>query len=103
MEHLGRRLDDYVKEHFDPDVVRVIRREERNGLIRCRMHGSTVARGKVLTYLDSHIEAGVGWLEPLLYRVTDEPKVRLLENSRKNKICFFLKKAQSFLEPKIEK
>ena len=54
--------------------VRIIRKE-RQGLIRCRMFGSTVAKADVLTYLDSHIEAGVGWLEPLLYRVKDEPKV----------------------------
>ncbi len=39
------------------------------------MLGSTLAKGKVLTYLDSHIEAGIGWVEPLLYRVKDEPKV----------------------------
>ncbi len=53
----------------------MFRKKERQGLIRCRMFGSTVAKGKVLTFLDSHVETGIGWLEPLLYRIKDEPRV----------------------------
>jgi len=66
------RLDDYMAQF---EKVRIIRPEERLGLIRCRMLGSTEAKAEVITYLDSHIEAGVGWLEPLLHRVADNPKV----------------------------
>ena len=44
------------------------------------MKGSLEAKAQTLTYLDSHIEAGIGWLEPLLHRIAEEPKV--------NKISF---------------
>ncbi|CAM6053587.1 unnamed protein product [Sphagnum tenellum] len=72
MEHLGARLDEYMEQF---PKVRIIHKKERMGLIRCRMFGSMEAKAKVLTFLDSHIEAGIGWLEPLLYRVKEEPKL----------------------------
>ncbi len=69
-------------------VVKIVREKERVGLIRARLSGARVARGDVLTYLDSHCEcttggllcvtdssSGVtyilspGWLEPLLDRI----------------------------------
>ncbi|XP_037700950.1 polypeptide N-acetylgalactosaminyltransferase 6 [Choloepus didactylus] len=68
-EYLKEPLDQYVKQL---QIVRVVRQEERKGLITARLLGASVAQGEVLTFLDAHCECFHSWLEPLLARILED-------------------------------
>ena len=46
----------------------------RSGLIKARLAGARLAKGKVLIFLDAHCECADGWINPLLKRINESPK-----------------------------
>ncbi|XP_044758630.1 polypeptide N-acetylgalactosaminyltransferase 5 [Coccinella septempunctata] len=71
-EHLGRKLEEYVKKL--PVPVHLLRTKKRSGLIRARLLGAKHVKGQVITFLDAHCECTEGWLEPLLARIVENRK-----------------------------
>ncbi|KAL1237505.1 Polypeptide N-acetylgalactosaminyltransferase [Trichinella spiralis] len=67
-EHLKNQLDVYMDRL---GIVKIVRLQKREGLIRARLSGAAVAIGPVLTFLDSHCECLEGWLPPLLSRIKE--------------------------------
>lgn len=66
-------LKEYVDFYFG-DLIKIIRLNKREGLIRARLYGAKKALGDVLIFLDSHCETTIGWVEPLMKIIKDDPK-----------------------------
>eukprot|EP00045_Choanoeca_perplexa_P013057 m.145832 g.145832 ORF g.145832 m.145832 type:complete len:455 (+) comp16223_c0_seq1:93-1457(+) len=66
LEHLGAQLDRDVAEYAKTKLLRL---DNRSGLIRAKVHGAKSAEGDVILFLDSHCEVNDGYLEPLLDRI----------------------------------
>lgn len=62
---LYENLREIVKKVFGTKI-KLIENEERQGLIKARMTGAKAATGKVIIFLDSHMEVFNSWLPPLL-------------------------------------
>uniref|UniRef100_A0A4W6FPK6 Polypeptide N-acetylgalactosaminyltransferase n=1 Tax=Lates calcarifer TaxID=8187 RepID=A0A4W6FPK6_LATCA len=69
-DFLKKKLENYVRTLEVP--VRILRMEQRSGLIRARLRGAAATKGQVITFLDAHCECTVGWLEPLLARINED-------------------------------
>lgn len=62
LEELQGLLDYYIKTRL-PKKVRLIRLNERRGLVQARLVGAKNATGNVLTFLDAHCEVIIHWLK----------------------------------------
>ncbi|TKR75808.1 hypothetical protein L596_017049 [Steinernema carpocapsae] len=67
-------VGNYAKENWSPEIVKMLKTEKNQGLIRAKMFGADKASGEVLVFLDSHCEVNRKWLEPLLDRIRENPK-----------------------------
>ena len=72
---MGQKLQDYVN---TLPKVKLIRSPKRVGLTQARLIGADNAVGDVLIVLDSHCEATDGWIEPLLARLKENPRVAVV-------------------------
>ncbi|EDQ87218.1 uncharacterized protein MONBRDRAFT_27397 [Monosiga brevicollis MX1] len=68
---LGDKLTNYIRDNL-PDKVKYVRTQHRSGLIRARLVGAEHATGDVLLFLDSHCEANLNWLEPIMALITED-------------------------------
>lgn len=75
LDHLGRKLENYIKNF---KKVRLIRSPKRVGLTQARLVGADNAVGDVLIFLDSHCEVTNGWIEPILARLKENPKLAVV-------------------------
>lgn len=71
--NLKGQLDTYIQRWHGK--VRIIRNEQREGLIRTRSRGAQEAKGDVIVFLDAHCEVNVNWLPPLLAPIYRDPTI----------------------------
>ncbi|CAE8714805.1 unnamed protein product [Polarella glacialis] len=70
-----QRLQDELSNHVKVlPKVRLARLKERRGLMVARMEGVWRSSAAVTVFLDSHIEATKGWLEPILSRIKEDKR-----------------------------
>ncbi|CAH1724070.1 unnamed protein product [Aphis gossypii] len=68
---LKKPLDHFISNNLG-HIVQIIRLKKRQGLIRARLAGARKATSEILIFLDSHTEANVNWLPPLLEPITED-------------------------------
>ena len=68
---LHGELEEYLAKNFE-GKAHVIHLPQREGLIVARIVGARQATADVLIFLDSHTEANINWLPPLLDPIADD-------------------------------
>lgn len=72
-EQLKGPLEEYVNKRY-PGLVKIIRNQKREGLIRARIEGWKVATAEVTGIFDAHVEFSPFWAEPVLARIKEDHK-----------------------------
>ncbi|KAH9507177.1 putative polypeptide N-acetylgalactosaminyltransferase 9 [Bulinus truncatus] len=72
LDHLKDPLEAYIK---PLSKVKLFRSSKRLGLIKARNYAFEYSKGKIVIFLDSHIECYPGWIEPLLAPILNDSRV----------------------------
>uniref|UniRef100_UPI00398F1D45 polypeptide N-acetylgalactosaminyltransferase 9 isoform X2 n=1 Tax=Pristiophorus japonicus TaxID=55135 RepID=UPI00398F1D45 len=64
-------LDQYINKRY-PGLVKIVRNNKREGLIRARIQGWKVATAPVVGFFDAHVEFNIGWVQPVLSRIKED-------------------------------
>lgn len=59
-EQLKGPLEEYVNKRY-PGLVKIVRNQKREGLIRARIEGWKVATAEVTGFFDAHVEFTPSW------------------------------------------
>ncbi|XP_007426165.1 polypeptide N-acetylgalactosaminyltransferase 9 [Python bivittatus] len=66
-------LDQYVHKRY-PGLVKIVRNNKREGLIRARIQGWRASTSPIVGFFDAHVEFNNGWVEPALTRIKEDRK-----------------------------
>ncbi|CAJ1064911.1 polypeptide N-acetylgalactosaminyltransferase 17 [Xyrichtys novacula] len=72
-EQLKGPLEEYVNKRY-PGLIKIVRNQKREGLIRARIEGWKVATAEVTGFFDAHVEFTPFWAEPVLTRIKEDHK-----------------------------
>ncbi|KAG5682637.1 hypothetical protein PVAND_011976 [Polypedilum vanderplanki] len=75
---LYEKLQNYVRENFPKNLIKIKNLPKRSGLIVARMEGAREATAEVLVFFDSHVEVHNNWLPPLLEPIVINPNISTL-------------------------
>ncbi|KAM6987414.1 LOW QUALITY PROTEIN: polypeptide N-acetylgalactosaminyltransferase 17-like [Tautogolabrus adspersus] len=72
-EQLKGPLEEYVNKRY-PGLVKIVRNQKREGLIRARIEGWKAATAEVTGFFDAHVDFTPFWAEPVLARIKEDHK-----------------------------
>ncbi|XP_061828197.1 polypeptide N-acetylgalactosaminyltransferase 17-like isoform X2 [Nerophis lumbriciformis] len=72
-EQLKGPLEEYMKKRYN-GLVKIVRNQRREGLIRARLEGWKVATAEVTGFFDAHMEFTPYWAQPVLARIKEDRK-----------------------------
>uniref|UniRef100_A0A336MT90 CSON005670 protein n=1 Tax=Culicoides sonorensis TaxID=179676 RepID=A0A336MT90_CULSO len=66
-------LDWHILTTFPYKNIRILRLQERHGLMKARMVGVLNSTSDIVVVMDAHIEVNTNWLPPLIEPIIDDP------------------------------
>ncbi|XP_048733053.2 polypeptide N-acetylgalactosaminyltransferase 13-like isoform X2 [Ostrea edulis] len=68
-ERETRQGTNFLKTYLGSSPITYLRLDERQGLVKARLHGVSEVNSEVVVFLDSHMEVNYNWLQPLLVEI----------------------------------